>query len=201
MVLRAGGDEEVLEANLSFHLHAGIDGIVVLDASGEGSASALLKRLPPGDRVRIAPQMIATASRSGICPLGRSRASGRLADRVGVERVLVAACGLVPRRSDRGAVRIQRGSGCRSNAPADHNRWAVRGAVHNAAVATSGPPSIRAGGQIAALPCVPRPPLATRPVSTRSGATTRSRCSGWWRRKLLERPMKRRDGRSISVLS
>ena len=66
MVLRAGGDEEVLEANLSFHLCAGIDGIVVLDASGEGSASALLKRLPFGDRVRIAPQTVATASRSGI---------------------------------------------------------------------------------------------------------------------------------------
>jgi hypothetical protein len=60
MTLRAGADREIMEANLAFHLRAGVDAIVVWAPEGRGGA---LEELPPDDRVhRAAPRTTTSAS-------------------------------------------------------------------------------------------------------------------------------------------
>ena len=62
MALRAGADREILEANLAFHLHAGIDVIVVWAAVGDTEGRESLEGLELDDRVRLAPAAAGVSS-------------------------------------------------------------------------------------------------------------------------------------------
>ena len=82
MTLTPGADAEVLDAQIAYHLNAGVD-VVLTAAAASQDAEEALERYVRGGYVVKAP------SGAGLAD-GSRRASSRLGDRLGCGRVLVA---------------------------------------------------------------------------------------------------------------